>query len=521
MPRPKRWTYADSQGRLQVGAVWSMINTAEIFDAIARYRAAYRSPDTALLGFWWHPSSRFQNDSSIKNGWRAAVASTISVVENILHWNMLAGYAALDTLDFVDFPFHSHPDIGPSAHRYFHMRVRSDVPVSLELYYRKEGETGWPNFVVLGQTSTSWQTLEGDFAILPPWNGKLSALRLVARGTATLVQIEYLLIDREDWRVSGFVPPHRATEITRARQGVEELAGHAIPWTEQVVAGQIPPRARHFTEIRSAINQLEATTNRGWNGNCDGDVCSCESGYGLSCTCNTTQHMVCSCDGSAHTCTCQQPSYSVCACDTSCNAYSAGSSCSCYGPDYVVCQCDGAAHTCTCQEPSYNLVICRPDDPCTCDQICYGYFCNCDGVCHVDSLCGGEPGQCQCFSPSYGTCACDFTTYYDMACDCDATGNVRSCGCYTGHDCACQEPAHFTIPCFPTCYAQSAGTPCTCHDPSYQVCSCHGATHICTCEEAKDLDCQCESGYGYHPCSCDGTCYLETCFTCDQYAPGS
>ena len=346
----------------------------EMYDALAKYRAAYKYSDMSLIGWWWRSGSTANPGTNryAFNRWTRSGSGSMSVPSsNVLQLKPTSTSTYFESALLNTYPpAKAYPTIGGSNHRYLVIKIRSTVALTnFQIRWTTTSATGtWRSQVLPSVPSNNqWVTLEFDLGTHTNWTGSLRQLRLALGVSSGTIEIEYLLIDKEDLRLSTLQGTNlpRQTEITKARTLAARANGSAgssasVSWTDAIVtAGVTPIKAIHYKEIRDQINAAYGK-NRGWStSTCDGYNCVCNYGcdgyssgdcdcddscYSDSCNCNGSYSIcpedywsgsgscrddsVCICDGS-----CDRHS---CYCDESCNSYSPDS-CPCEGVDFVEC----------------------------------------------------------------------------------------------------------------------------------------------------------------------------------------
>lgn len=433
MPIKYAWSDVKSDNSFNKDTNIKKEHVIEIIDALAKFRAAYKHSDMSLIGWWWHPSSRYLHDKSYYNGWKSSSSSlkvSVDSSDNLQLVTTTSGSEYIESLIMNLYPpAKSYPEIGPNGHRYLLIKLKSSVSLSnLQLgWTTQSAPTTWRTQTLPPVArGDEWKIYEIDLASNGHWTGNLRQLRIIPNEVGAIIQIEYLLIDKEDLRTVNLDSEiTKASEMINIRKWAARANGSAgssasVSWSDaSLTSGDTIIKAIHFKEIREQID-LAYGKNRGWaSSNCDGYLCSCNT----SCDVNTP----CSCESGCNvhvkpkSCTCHTGSCHIytpsrsCTCNDSCNGYVRPQSCQCYQTCYqeVPCSCyninDG--YTCgpysngKCRTTCNAYVACKCDTPgcnihtpprnCTCNSTCNGYVapipCTCDGECNVHT-----PYSCNC-----------------------------------------------------------------------------------------------------------------------------
>ncbi len=447
----------------------------EVYDAIAKYRAAYKATDMSEIGWWWHASSK-QVDSPGNNMWKGincALRTRTSInVLQILPTDRF-GYIYSAGLQFYP-PNYTRPKIGKNDARYLIMKIRSTVKLTRNFWIEFDVsptpsiEVHPPKFIA---GDFEWDWVEIDLYEYSPelWNGNLYRVKVYPYVETGQIEIEYILIDKEDLRKSSLLPDYlyvsemeKVRDLTKKMNSDIGTDNYAVTWTDATLTpNESIVKAVHFKELREHINTAY-TKNRWGTNNCEGYSCVCDF------TCDRYTISPCTCDIVCHSFNPEVP----CTCNNTCDGYSCECNNTCYLEDVCVCDNEQFLYT-----------------PCTCDFTCHGYTpCTCDFTCHQY----GPP-----MDPSI--CPCD-SSCNGYSCSCDSECDEYACGCHMLQ--------FWYEPC--SCFmSQYRYTPCTCDFTCYGY-----SAQDCLCFE------QCYSQYS-ESCGCDARQYGITCFTCHHYTAGT
>lgn len=374
---PLRYSWSDvvsaSNLAFQPNTPPKKLHLVEMLDALAKYRATYKYSDMSLVGWWWHKSSKFRGSGSY-NGWtRSGSSMGVSVSSNNvlqLKPTSTSAYMQSDRLNEYP-PAWAYPAIGSTGHRYLIMKIKSNITLSnLELRWTTTGATStWRSQVLPTVSGNSmWTIVEFDLNSHINWIGNLRQLRLYPNVSSGTIEIDYLLIDKEDLRISSLDSTFvKASEVTNIRKWAARANGSAgssasVSWSDATLtAGSTVVKAIHYKEIRDQIN-FAYGKNRGWSGNCDGYSCYCDY------NCDVYEEDYCSCDHSCNSedCGCEGGYGDWCADDGTCLGY-------------LDCFCDGDcdSYTCGCynstDEFEEGWCYCEGRDVETC-YTCHGYI---------------------------------------------------------------------------------------------------------------------------------------------------
>lgn len=339
----------------------------EIQDAIAQYRAAYKSTSlTDAFGWWWHSST------TNRNGWSAGTANNgyLQVEANTTSTSPVTN--TMPGMSTSSYPMTSN-------YRYLKIKFKTAAQATLTVSF-KIGTATIASFFTVKASDANWGTVNIDMSGFgTAWNGQIRQMSLKCTSS---VQVAYVTLSSDLYALSSISIPDGwsisyvktyslssttqkkrldASLITDLRNKINKVKSSS--WTA-ITANRTDKAGNIVSEIEANMSAAEKV-NYGWSENCEWYTCDCNS---------------------------------ICHGDYSCNQYE---ECGCYG---WTCDGDGSGYWCE-------------DDVCPFED-CPVEGCGCYLACHADGcMCDGD----------YYICVCNGSCDSDYECGCDYECNSQEC----------------------------------------------------------------------------------------------
>ena len=378
----------------------------EIQDAIAQYRAAYKSTSlTDAFGWWWHSST------TNRNGWSAGTANNgyLQIASNTTSTSPVTN--TMPGMSTSSYPMTSN-------YRYLRIKFKTAAQAILTVSF-KIGTADIASFFTVKASDANWGTVNIDMSGFgTAWNGQIRQMSLSCTSS---VQVAYVTLSSDLYALSSISIPDGwnisyvkayslssttqkkqldASLITDLRNKINKVKSSS--WTA-ITANRTDKAGNIVSELETNMSATEKV-NLGWAKNCEKFSCSCnQTCHGDECT--RQDGGSCDCYNSCDIYECRREDDGHCGCNGRCDGDGDGwwcsddlcllddcpaEGCGCYTTCVSDgCVCDGDYWTCSCDSECYSVTCSRQDgtgscdcysacdiySPCDCDQTCYSQQC--------------------------------------------------------------------------------------------------------------------------------------------------
>lgn len=164
----------------------------EIQDAIAQYRAAYKSTGlTDAFGWWWHSST------TNRNGWSAGTANNgyLQIAANTTSTSPVTN--TMPGMSTSSYPMTSN-------YRYLRIKFKTAAQATLTVSF-KIGTAAIASFFTVKASDANWGTMNIDMSGFgTAWNGQIRQMSL---SCTSIVQVAYVTLSSDLYALSSISIP--------------------------------------------------------------------------------------------------------------------------------------------------------------------------------------------------------------------------------------------------------------------------------------------------------------------------